>query len=219
MISARLVAITNPFLSNIPDADSLIAYCARVSNPANQDNHETANKLLSYCARHGHWSVFEMANAVVEVEAPRDISRQLLRHRSMHFQELSQRYSADVHFIDRELRLQCPHNRQASHPCGSADYHLDWQHDLDELAQHVTRLQKKWLERGAAKETVRVIYPEGLTMSRLYANATVRDWWHYCRVRTAEGTQPEHQDLAIKIESVLADALPDVWRGLRESVA
>jgi thymidylate synthase (FAD) len=220
MIRTKLIAVTQPVIDEIPGADELIAYCARVSNPANQGNHATADRLLAYCARHGHWSVFEMASVVIEIEAPRDISRQLLRHRSVHFQELSQRYSGDIHFsTDRQLRLQHPTNRQESLPCWDNDWHAEWSGDLRETAEAAEALRRKWQARGIANEVLRVIYPEGLTMSRLYAHATVRDWWHYVRVRAAEGTQAEHRELAEQIDMLMRSAVPGAWRGLIASVA
>jgi thymidylate synthase (FAD) len=220
MNKARLVAITRPVEgSSVPDTDGLLAYCARVSSPKNQDKWETAPQLLSYCAEHGHWSVFEMAAVELEIETTRAVSRQLIRHRSFHFQEFSQRYSDVSNFATCELRLKHPSNRQFSLPCDNKKWRAEWQSDQEDLLDMIYYLQEKWRERGIAKEALRNTYPEGMTMTKLYMHGVVRDWWHYCRVRTAEGTQPEHQDLAIKIEAVLADALPDVWRGLRESVA
>ena len=219
MNKVRLVAITQPTEdSSVPDTDGLLAYCARVSSPKNQDKWETAPQLLGYCAEHKHWSVFEMASVVLEIETPRDIARQLLRH-SMRPQEFSQRYSDVSSFVTRELRLRHPTNRQMSLPCECNKWQEEWQADQQDLLSTIYYLQDKWRERGIAKEVLRVLYPEGLTMSRLYMHGTVRDWWHYCQLRMGHGTQAEHADLASRIDEVLADALPDVWRGLRESVA
>jgi thymidylate synthase (FAD) len=219
MNKARLVAITRPVEDSIiPDTDGLLAYCARVSSPKNQDKWETAPQLLSYCAEHKHWSVFEMASVVLEIETPRDIARQLLRH-SMRPQEFSQRYSDVSSFITRELRLRHPSNRQMSLPCDNKKWQAEWRADQEDLLSTIYYLQEKWRDRGIAKEVLRVLYPEGLTMSRLYMHGTVRDWWHYCQLRMGHGTQVEHADLASRIDEVLAEALPDVWRGLRESVA
>lgn len=216
MNKVRVVAITQPVDdSGVPNTDGLLAFCARVSSPKNQDNWETSSRLLSYCAEHKHWSVFEMASVVLEIETPRDIARQLLRHRSLHFQEFSQRYSDVSTFMVRELRMQHPTNRQMSEPCLNSELRNEWHADQDALLQHVLRLQAKWQDRNVAKEVLRVIYPEGLTMSRLYAHGTVRDWWHYCKLRLHPGSQVEHIHLASLIDLALSEALPDTWRGLK----
>ena len=220
MIKARVIAKTMPVVEDIPGADELIAYCARVSNPNNQDNHNTSDRLMAYCARHGHWSIFEMVTIVVEVEAPRDITRQLLRHRSMHFQEFSQRYAVPdlAKSSLRELRMQHPTNRQASTECSDSELIEGWSFDQQQLLRFAGQLQKEWLKQGAAKEVVRVLLPEGLTMSRLYANATVRDWWHYCQVRIGNGTQLEHADLATKINEAIEAQIPTTWQALKSSL-
>jgi thymidylate synthase (FAD) len=187
--------------------------CARVSNPQHQD--KEIGSLFNYCIRNKHWSIFEMANAVVEVEAPRDITRQLLRHRSFSFQEFSQRYSDEIEFTERDFRRQDDKNRQNS---------------LDDLPEHTKRaaiLEAKNLchvvddaykfmrEVGVAKECARVILPEGLTMSRLYVNGTLRSWLHYIEVRDDEGvTQWEHVLLAREIRKVLEPAFVSVFRSL-----
>lgn len=211
-INAKLVALTQPTIGvGAGSAEGLVAYCAKVSNPANQDSPDY-ERLLAYCVRNKHWSVFEMANAVVEVEAPRDITRQLLRHRSFSFQEFSQRYSDQVEFTDREYRRQDDKNRQNS------------TNDLDEDTQDVcnteaydyrrsVEIMYHWMRgQNVAKECARVILPEGLTMSRLYVNGTLRSWIHYLDVRDDEGvTQWEHVVLARKIKEVLLPAFPTVF--------
>jgi thymidylate synthase (FAD) len=211
-INAKLVALTQPTIGvGAGSAEGLVAYCAKVSNPANQDSPDY-ERLLAYCVRNKHWSVFEMANAVVEVEAPRDITRQLLRHRSFSFQEFSQRYSDQIEFTDREFRRQDNKNRQNS---------ID---DLDEDTQDCCNTESYDYRRSAeimyhwmrgqnvAKECARVILPEGLTMSRLYVNGTLRSWIHYLDVRDDEGvTQWEHVVLARKIKEVLLPAFPTVF--------
>jgi thymidylate synthase (FAD) len=208
-IKARLIAATQPWGDQPFDTpEGLIAYCARVSNPKNQDNPDYAG-LLRYCVRNKHWSVFEMSNAVVEVEAPRDITRQLLRHRSFLFQEFSQRYSDEIEFTEREFRRQDDKNRQNS---------ID---DLSELQQDSASMMaskvrstaeeyyKTLLEMKVAKECARVILPEGMTMSRLYVNGTFRSWLHYIDVRDEVGvTQWEHVLLARAIRNVLEPAMP-----------
>ena len=199
MIEVKIIAVTKPVLEEIPDADGLLSYTARVSNEGNQLNFDTADGLLSYCGKHKHWSVFEMANIVVEIKAPRDISRQILRHRSNAFQEFSQRY-ADVTkdmFITRELRMQDDKNRQNSNQLEPSDpWHDEWEDDQRELIDMQIKLANKWRERGAAKECVRVIYSEGLTMSRMFVNMNVRSLIHYLAVRGGNGTQKEHIDVA-----------------------
>ena len=223
---AKLIAVTSPVVEGIDDAKELIAYCARVSNPSNQMNMDTADKLLAYLVKHKHWSPLEMANAVVEVEAPRDIARQLLRHRSFSFQEFSQRY-ADVSALDnsfciRECRMQDNKNRQNS-------VELDLNNPDDEEARFIAatwldaqedvlslvKERYKWaISAGIAKEVARVILPEGLTMSRLYVNGTIRSWLHYLEVRMEEGvTQKEHVILARLIAEQINKAFPIAKEG------
>lgn len=201
MIKAKLIAVTKPVVDGIEDAQELIAYCARVSNPSNQMNMDTAEKLLTYLKKYKHWSPFEMANAVVEVECPRDIARQLLRHRSFAFQEFSQRY-ADVTqlekaFCIRDLRLQDTKNRQNSIETDDIDLKFAWNHRQQAVLDVALETYKWALDNGIAKEVARVVLPEGLTMSRLYVNGTIRSWIHYLEVRLEKGvTQEEHVQLA-----------------------
>ena len=211
-INAKLVALTQPTIGvGAGSAEGLVAYCARVSNSDNQDSPDY-EKLLAYCVRNKHWSVFEMANAIVEVEAPRDITRQLLRHRSFSFQEFSQRYSDQIEFTDRELRRQDSKNRQNSIDDFDEDEKLDCQLDVDLVLSHAQEAYSHWREKGVAKECARVVLPEGLTMSRLYVNGTLRSWIHYLDVRDDEGvTQWEHVVLARKIKEVLLPAFPTVF--------
>ena len=189
----------------------IMAYCARVSNPSNQNNHQTADKLLGYCAKHKHWSVFEMCNVVIEINTTRDIARQILRHRSFHFQEFSQRYADpnELGFETREFRLQDTKNRQ-----NSIDVDEDnettksWKMKQDQLI-HETKLAYKWaIENGVAKEQARAVLPEGLTMSRMYMNGTVRDWIHYCQLRMGNGTQKEHRIIAADCWTILCNIYP-----------
>jgi len=214
MLNAKLIAVTAPVVTGIHDASELISYCARVSNPSNQFNMDTAKKLVAYLKKHKHWSPFEMANAVVEVEAPRDIARQLLRHRSFSFQEFSQRY-ADVRDLEatfclRELRLQDVKNRQNSLETFGEDAHglkSEWERRQRELLAAVKTHYEWAINNGLAKEVARVILPEGLTMSRLYVNGTIRSWMHYLEVRTEDGvTQKEHVELAKLIASQIGAA-------------
>lgn len=205
MIDVKLVHIT-------PDAEKHIAYCARVSNPDNQDN-ENYVGLLNYCKKHKHWSVFEMANVCLEINAPRDISRQILRHRSFHFQEFSQRYAdaSQLGFIERECRLQDTKNRQNSIPTENQSLVDFWDVYSSGVATFALETYNKALAKGIAKEVARTLLPEGLTMSRLYMNGTVRDWIHYCDVRCGNGTQKEHILVAEKCKEILKQHLPNVF--------
>lgn len=212
-INARLIGLTQPTIeARIPTSEALVAYCARVSNPSNQDNFDTAEKLLKYCIRNKHWSVFEMVNAVVEVEAPRDITRQLLRHRSFSFQEFSQRYSDEIEFTEREFRRQDDKNRQNSVDTLDEFLKKAIQADIENMIEDVGSYYSWMREQGIAKECARVILPEGLTMSRLYVNGTLRSWLHYLEVRDDEGvTQWEHVLMARKIKEVLVPAFPTIF--------
>ena len=205
MIDVKLVHIT-------PDAEKHIAYCARVSAPDNQNN-ENYVGLLNYCKKHKHWSVFEMANVCLEINAPRDISRQILRHRSFHFQEFSQRYAdaSQLGFIERECRLQDTKNRQNSIVTEDGYLKDEWRKLQDSVRTTSNRAYKKALNLGVAKEVSRTLLPEGLTMSRLYMNGTVRDWIHYCEVRCGNGTQKEHILVAEKCKEILKQHLPNVF--------
>jgi thymidylate synthase (FAD) len=209
-ILAKLVGLTQPTLNmDASSPEELISYAARVSNPSNQANHKTSSGLLKYCMKNKHWSVFEMANAVVEVKAPRDITRQLLRHRSFSFQEFSQRYSDEIEFTNREYRRQDTKNRQ-----NSVDDLTDEVKTRNGfLALDVKTAAKEAYEEmrsmDVAKETARALLPEGLTMSTLYVNGTLRSWLHYLDVRDDQGvTQWEHVLLAREIKKVLAPAFP-----------
>ena len=189
----------------------IMAYCARVSNPSNQNNSETAEKLLNYCIKNKHWSVFEMCNVVLEINTTRDIARQILRHRSFHFQEFSQRYADpnQLGFETREFRLQDTKNRQNSIEVDEDnEMTRSWKMKQDQLI-HETKLAYKWaIENGVAKEQARAVLPEGLTMSRMYMNGTVRDWIHYCKLRMGNGTQKEHREIAKECWVILCDLYP-----------
>lgn len=194
-----------------PQPEEVVAYCARVSNPANQDK-EVGN-LLNYCLKHGHFSVFEMASACVEITTTRDIARQILRHRSFSFQEFSQRYAEPSALTDeyvfREARLQDTKNRQNS--IATDDQELqNWfdyqQHSIQFAAKQVYH---EAIKRGIAKEQARVVLPEGLTMSRLYMTGSIRSWIHYCSLRSGNGTQKEHQQVAQAVRPVLQACFPE----------
>ena len=211
MINARLVAYTQPTIAvGASNPEEFISYAARVSNPSNQNNYDTAEGLLKYCIRNKHFSIFEMVNAVVEVKAPRDITRQMLRHRSFSFQEFSQRYSDEIQFCDREVRLQDKTNRQNSVECTDLDIIGDWEAEVSLSVDKNKDLYYYLRKRGVAKEVARVLLPEGLTMSTLYANGTLRSWMHYLEVREDISTQKEHRMLANKIREVLLPVFPTV---------
>lgn len=213
-LSAKLIALTQPLIElRVPNAEGLVAYCARVSNPQHQD--KELGSLLDYCIRNKHWSVFEMADAIVEIEAPRDISRQLLRHRSFSFQEFSQRYSDEIEFTDREYRKQDTKNRQNSIPDSDRNDFGDY--IVTNLMPYIRKAYDSLRGYDVAKECSRVILPEGLTMSRLYMKGSLRSWMHYLEVRDDEGvTQWEHVLLARKIREALEPAFPTVFKGLQK---
>jgi thymidylate synthase (FAD) len=209
MSSASLVWIT-------PEAEKIVGYCARVSAPANQDNEDIAG-LLKYCVKNSHWSVFEMASACIELNVPRDISRQILRHRSFSFQEFSQRY-ADVGTLPfsgyREARLQDTKNRQNSIENLNNNLKEDWI-ERQETILHTVETFYKWaLANNIAKECARVILPEGLTPSRVYMSGTIRSWLHYLQVRQGNGTQKEHVEISNQIANILAKELPIIMGAL-----
>jgi thymidylate synthase (FAD) len=214
-LSAKLVALTQPLIElRVPNAEGLIAFCARVSNPQHQD--KELGSLLDYCIRNKHWSVFEMVDAIVEIEAPRDISRQLLRHRSFSFQEFSQRYSDEISFTDREFRRQDTSNRQNSKDDFDPELKAGMTDGARDTAKVLGEVYKKLRENDVAKECARVILPEGLTMSKLYMKGSLRSWMHYLEVRDDEGvTQWEHVLLARKIREALEPAFPTVFKGLQ----
>lgn len=193
-----------------PNADATIGYCARVSNPANQDNPDVA-KLLRYCANHDHWSVFEMASACVEITTTRDIARQILRHRSFSFQELSQRYSS-VEVLDeaplREARMQDTKNRQNSLPTDDEELAGAWRCAQDMVREFCADTYKWALDQGIAKEVARAVLPEGLTPSRLYMSGTLRSWITYLQVRLDPSTQAEHRQVAQQVLRVLREQAP-----------
>ena len=181
-----------------------------MSNPSNQNNYDTAEGLLKYCIRNQHWSIFEMVNAVVEVKAPRDITRQMLRHRSFSFQEFSQRYSDEIQFCDREVRMQDKTNRQNSIPCEDLNIIKDFEEGTAAVTDALKDAYKRLRKLDVAKEVARVILPEGLTMSTMYVNGTLRSWLHYLEVREGNGTQKEHIELANKCRKVLEPVFPTV---------
>ena len=207
-IRCKVIGVTQPVVDFIPDSEGIISYAARVSAPQNQSNFDTAAKLLKYCVDHQHYSVFETCNITMEIEAPRDIARQILRHRSFSFQEFSQRYAESTNFITRECRLQDEKNRQNSIKSEFEDLNAWWEDEQTYLLGEIKELYEKALKQGIAKEVARCILPEGLTMTKMYMNGTVRSWLHYCSLREANGTQLEHQDVAIKCKEEVVKFFP-----------
>ena len=197
-MSAFIVACTRSVTSM--SVDEFVAYVARVSNPSNQTNHQTAPKLMKYLIENKHWSPLEMAHVVMEIETTRDIARQILRHRSFAFQEFSQRYAdptKDLGFVTREARMQDTKNRQNSIETEDAQIKKLW-NIYQKNHIHAAESVYKWaIEHGIAKEQARAVLPEGLTVSKLYMAGSLRSWIHYCQLRTTNGTQKEHREVAI----------------------
>lgn len=214
-MNVKLLSYSQPteeFASmGIDDAQELIAYCARVSNPSNQLNTETSEKLINYLVKHAHWSPLEMVSACVEIETTRDIARQILRHRSFAFQEFSQRYAdptKDLSFVLREARLQDTKNRQNSIETEDAELEAEWNR-RQQLVIDLATEQYNWAaSKGIAKEQARVVLPEGNTVSRVYMNGTLRSWIHFIQLRSANGTQKEHQIVAIACAKAIAAIFP-----------
>ena len=204
-MKVKLISHSTPDnIIGVADAQELIAYCARVSNPSNQNNKETSDKLIKYLIKHQHWSPLEMVSACLEIETTRDIARQILRHRSFSFQEFSQRYAdptKDLSFETRDARLQDKDNRQNSVELDNNDEKQRRLNENFRIKQMLVWRQAQdtyeWaIENGIAKEQARAVLPEGMTVSRLYMNGTLRSWVHYISLRSANGTQKEHQDIA-----------------------
>jgi thymidylate synthase (FAD) len=195
----------------IDDAQELVAYCARVSNPSNQLNTETSEKLIKYLIKHQHWSPLEMVSACMEITTTRDIARQILRHRSFSFQEFSQRYAdptKDLNFVTREARLQDSTNRQNSVEVEDHLLQNDW-YRAQQRVIYAARREYEWaIENGIAKEQARAVLPEGLIESRLYMNGTLRSWIHFIELRSANGTQKEHQEVALACAEAIANIFP-----------
>ena len=191
-----------------PDIEEKVAYCARVSNPSNQNNFETAPKLLKYLMKHKHWSPFEMANVCMEIETTRDIARQILRHRSFSFQEFSQRYAVVNDFSFRDCRVQDEKNRQNSFVSADPELNNWWRATQLRVQQEAEFMYQAALNRGVAKEQARALLPEGMAMSRMYMNGTLRSWVHYIELRAANGTQKEHMEIARACAAVIAEIFP-----------
>jgi thymidylate synthase (FAD) len=218
-VKVKLISYSKPsremYDEGLIDVQELVAFCARVSNPSNQFNTETSEKLIKYLIKHSHWSPLEMVSACLEIETTRDIARQILRHRSFSFQEFSQRYAdptKDLSFVLREARLQDEKNRQNSVelPATIAGQNIaeEWNARQKEILALVTKTYDWAIGQGIAKEQARAILPEGNTVSRLYMNGTLRSWIHFIELRSANGTQKEHQMVALECAKVIAEVFP-----------
>ena len=214
-MKVRLVSYSTPtkefFDDGISNVQELVAFCARVSNPSNQNNKETSEKLIKYLISNKHWSPLEMVTACIEIETTRDIARQILRHRSFSFQEFSQRYAdptKDLSFVTRDARLQDEKNRQNSVETDNTQLKKDWERKQSELIDLSLRTYKWAIENGIAKEQARAVLPEGNTVSRMYMNGTLRSWVHYIELRSANGTQKEHMDIAVAIANIISEIFP-----------
>ena len=216
-MKVKLVSYSQPTEAfaevGIDNVQELIAYCARVSNPANQLNTETSEKLIKYLIKHAHWSPLEMVSACIEIETTRDIARQILRHRSFSFQEFSQRYAdptaeLDEAFTLRQARLQDTKNRQNSIETDDTMLAIEWER-AQKRVLHSVKQEYSWaIANGIAKEQARAVLPEGLTISRLYMNGTLRSWIHFIELRSANGTQKEHQEIALACAQAIASIFP-----------
>ena len=224
MNSVTLIGVTQPtiFMANMNDlpekasdipnmtAEQLIAYCARVSNPANQDNPDS-ERLLKYLVKNKHWSPFEMVHIVMEIQTTRDIGRQILRHRSFSFQEFSQRYAEVQEMSEpREARLQDTKNRQNSIETDNNDLQNSWNLVQNEMLLAAKTYYEWAIKNGIAKELARAVLPEGLTMSRMYMSGSLRSWIHYCELRMANGTQKEHRELATQCWNIITEQFPSL---------
>jgi thymidylate synthase (FAD) len=195
----------------IRDAQELIAYCARDSNPSNQHNTETSDKLIKYLVKHQHWRPLEMVSACIEITTTRDIARQILRHRSFSFQEFSQRYAdptKDLSFVLREARLQDTTNRQNSITTDDQLLQNEWERAQKRVIYAAQREYEWAIANGIAKEQARAVLPEGLIESRLYMNGTLRSWIHFIELRSANGTQKEHKEVAMACAKVISEIFP-----------
>jgi thymidylate synthase (FAD) len=219
-VKVKLISYSKPsremYDEGLMDAQELVAFCARVSNPSNQFNTDTSEKLIRYLVKHKHWSPLEMVSACLEIETTRDIARQILRHRSFSFQEFSQRYAdptKDLDFVVREARLQDTKNRQNSvemdmHDDAQRQIAYQWENLQRDLIKKTKETYAWAVEKGIAKEQARAVLPEGLTVSRLYMNGTIRSWIHFIDLRSGNGTQKEHMEVARECAKVIAEVFP-----------
>ena len=210
-MKVKLISYSKPVLEGLDTPTDLVAFCARVSNPSNQINSDTSEKLIKYLVKHQHWSPLEMATMCLEIETTRDIARQILRHRSFSFQEFSQRYAdpvKELEFVIREARLQDQKNRQNSIKTDDFPLIFEWNDRQQQVIDLVKRNYEWAINRGIAKEQARALLPEGLTMSRMYMSGTLRSWIHYIQLRSGNGTQLEHMEIAKECAKVIAEVFP-----------
>jgi thymidylate synthase (FAD) len=208
-MKVELLSYTQPAESFAENMTELIAFCARVSNPSNQANYQTSEKLIRYLVKHQHWSPLEMVSICLEIETTRDIARQLLRHRSFSFQEFSQRYAlADLGFEYKEARLQDEKNRQNSIESNNPALGAFWETQQKRVAETAQSAYDWAIQNGIAKEQARAVLPEGMTVSRLYMNGTLRSWVHYIQLRSENGTQKEHREIAIACANAIEPIFP-----------
>jgi len=214
-MNVRMISYSKPsremYDEGLIDVQELVAFCARVSNPSNQFNTDTSEKLIKYLIKHQHWSPLEMVSACLEIETTRDIARQMLRHRSFSFQEFSQRYAdptKDLSFVLREARLQDTKNRQNSVENNNLALAAWWEERQKRVIEEARNAYDWAITNGIAKEQARAVLPEGLTVSRLYMNGTLRSWIHFIELRSANGTQKEHQEVARECAKVIAEVFP-----------
>ena len=209
-MKVKLISYSKPHDSDSNQSiQDLVAYCARVSNPANQNNVETNEKLIKYLTKNNHWSPLEMVSICIEIETTRDIARQILRHRSFSFQEFSQRYAiADLGFESKEARTSDKKNRQNSIQTDDTNLILNWEIQQNNVSETAMKAYKWALDNGIAKEQARSVLPEGMTVSRMYMNGTLRSWVHYIQLRSGNGTQKEHKDVAIACAEAIQEIFP-----------
>ena len=207
----QLISYSQPDIYFVENITELVAFCARVSNPASQQNKESSEKLIRYLIKHQHWSPLEMVSVCLEITTTRDIARQMLRHRSFSFQEFSQRYAdpvQELNFVFREARLQDTKNRQNSITTDNLSLHAWWQERQKRVIEEAKNAYEWAIAHGIAKEQARAVLPEGLTISKLYMNGTLRSWIHYIQLRSANGTQQEHIMIAQECAKVIAKIFP-----------
>ena len=216
-MKVQLISYSNSKFIGEDNILELVAYCAKVSNPSNQQNIETNEKLVRYLIKNNHWSPFEMANICLEIETTRDIARQILRHRSFSFQEFSQRYAvADLGFQNKDARIQDFKNRQNSIETDNEELHNEWLEKQNQINLAACQAYKWALENGIAKEQARAVLPEGTTVSRLYMNGTLRSWIHYIQLRSGNGTQKEHKEVAIACANAISKVFPMIFEFVSE---
>lgn len=211
---AKLISLSNPYVTGINNAEELISYCARVSNPTNQLNIETAPKLLEYLIKHKHWSPFEMVSMTIEIKTSRAIAAQILRHRSFSFQEFSQRYSAVTELEYIELRKQGKTNRQVGDEPIDTENYLELKEEIEQAQNQCINIYNKLITKGIAKECARMLLPLN-TQTTLYMSGTIRSWLHYIDLRSTEDTQKEHRQIALEIKNIFIENFPNISKALK----